>query len=71
MTIDITTVHEKVRSLDACVRVVSLCEFPHMHSLGRADVTLRHARGKISENTVYACALLSGHADTHGTKGKN
>ena len=40
------------------------------HSLGRADVTLRHAEGKITENTVYACALLSAHGDTHGTKGK-
>ena len=29
------------------------------YSLGRADVTLRHAKGKITENTVYACALLS------------
>ncbi len=27
-------------------------------------------RGKIAENTVYACALLSAHTDTHGTKGK-
>ncbi len=40
------------------------------YSLGRADVTLRHAKGKIAENTVYACALLSAHGDTHGTKGK-
>ncbi len=40
------------------------------YSLGRADVKLRHAKGKIAENTVYACALLSVHADTHGTKGK-
>ena len=40
------------------------------HSLGRTDVTLRHVKGKITENTVYACALLSAHADTHGTKGK-
>ncbi len=45
-----------------------------MYSLGRVDarvdVTLRHAKGKIAENTVYACALLSAHTDTHGTKGK-
>ena len=41
-----------------------------MNSLGRADVKLRHTKGKITENTVYACALLSAHADTHGTKGK-
>ncbi len=27
-------------------------------------------RGKIAENTVYACALLSAHTDTHGTKGE-
>ncbi len=27
-------------------------------------------RGKIAENTMYACALLSAHTDTHGTKGK-
>ena len=27
-------------------------------------------RGKIAENTVYACALLSTHTNTHGTKGK-
>ncbi len=40
------------------------------HSLGWTDVTLRHAMGKIAENTVYACALLSAHVDTHGTKGK-
>ena len=41
-----------------------------LHSLGRADVTLRHAKGKIAENTVYVCSLLSAHADTHGTKGE-
>ena len=40
------------------------------HSLGRANVTLRHTKGKIAENTMYACALLSAHADTQGTKGK-
>ena len=40
------------------------------YSLGRAAITLRHAKGKIAENTVYACALLSAQADTHGTKGK-
>ena len=40
------------------------------YSLGRANVTLRHAKEKIAENTVYACVLLSAHADTHGTKGK-
>ncbi len=40
------------------------------HSLDRADVKLRHAKGKIAENTVYVCALLSAHADTHGTKGQ-
>ena len=36
-----------------------------MHSLGRADVKLRHAKGKTAENTMYACAcaLLSAHAD--------
>ena len=27
-------------------------------------------RGKIAENTVYVCALLSAHTDTQGTKGK-
>ncbi len=41
-----------------------------LNSLGRADVTLRHAKGKIAENTVYACALPSADGDTHGTKGK-
>ncbi len=41
-----------------------------MHSLGRVDVKLRQAKGKIAENTVYACVLLSAHAGTHGTKGK-
>ena len=41
-----------------------------LHSLGRADVKLRDAKGKIAENTVYACALLSAHADAQGTKGK-
>ena len=40
------------------------------HSLGRADVKIRHAKGKIAENIVYACALLSVHTDTHGMKGK-
>ena len=40
-------------------------------SLGRADVTLRHAKGKIAENTVYACALPSAHvyARHKGEKG--
>ena len=42
----------------------------NVDSLGRADVTLCHAKGKIAENTVYACALLSAQADTHVTKGK-
>ena len=28
------------------------------------------SKGKIAENTVYACALLSAHADAHDTKGK-
>ena len=27
-------------------------------------------RGKITENTVYICALLSAHADMHNTKGR-
>ncbi len=49
-----------------CAKRKPLCE----HSLGRADVRLRHARGKTAENAVYACALLSAHTDTHGTKGK-
>ncbi len=40
------------------------------HSLGQADVTLRHVKGKTAENTAYACALPSAHGDTHGTKGK-
>ena len=39
-------------------------------SLGRADVKLRHAKGKIAENIVYVCALLSAQGDTHGTKRK-
>ena len=38
-------------------------------SLGRADVISLHAKGKIAENRVYACALLSAHTDTHSTKG--
>ncbi len=42
----------------------------YWYSLGRADVKLRHAKGKSAENTVYARALLSAHVDTHGTKGK-
>ncbi len=41
-----------------------------IHSLVWADVTLRHAKGKNAENTVYACALLSTHVDTNGTKGE-
>ena len=41
-----------------------------LYSLGQADVILRHAKGKIMENRVHACALLSTHTDTHGTKGK-
>ncbi len=36
----------------------------------RADVKLRHAKGKIAENTVYACALLSPYADTQRCQGK-
>ncbi len=40
------------------------------NSLGRVDVKLRHTKGKIAENTVYACVLLSMDADTHGTKGE-
>ena len=40
------------------------------HSLGGADIKLRHAKGKIAENTVYTCALLIAHAVTHGTKGE-
>ncbi len=39
--------------------------------LGWADVKLRHAKKKITENTKYACALLSVHNDTHDTKGPN
>ena len=39
------------------------------YSLGRDDVTLP-AKGKIAENTVYACVLLSAHTNTHDTKGK-
>ncbi len=39
-------------------------------SLGWADVKLHHAKGKIVENTVCACALLSALTDTHGTKGE-
>ncbi len=57
-----------------CVSNVSIPHtkyFYHMgYSLGWADVILRHAKGKIADNRVYACALLSAHTDTHGTKGK-
>ena len=42
----------------------------NQYSLGRAGVKLRHAKGKIADIAVYACALLSAHIDTHGTKGK-
>ena len=33
-------------------------------------LNLCNAKEKIDENAVYACALLSVHTDTHGTKGK-
>ena len=52
------------------INAVALIRQISMHSLGRADVTLRHAKGKIAGNRVYACALPSAHGDTHGTKGK-
>ncbi len=42
------------------IRLVGLSS--HLHYITQ--------KGKMAENTVYACALLSAQADTHGTKGK-
>ncbi len=44
----------------------------HIISIHLVGLTSHYVtqRGKIAENTVYACALLSAHNDTHGTKGK-
>ena len=38
-----------------------------VHSLGRPDVKLRHTKGKIGKNEVYA--LLSAHTDTRPQRG--
>ena len=49
-----------------------LCILQFAYSLGQAaDVTLRHAKGKIAENRVYTCALPSAHgyARYEGEKG--
>ena len=34
------------------------CQLVKHHLLGQVDVKLHHAEGKITENTVYACALM-------------